>query len=348
MNTSTVSWHIEKHKRGGVTRMSKHNEREPGQNHSNPNIDPNRTASNINLKPSDKTYLQRIDEQLEARYKGKHVIKSNQVHLVTQTVQLGGLFKEEGDDDDYVEVLKNVAEWLEDRYGSDNVIGATIHLDETTPHLHFDVLPLTEDGRLSARDVFSRRALIETQNDLLNHLQQSYPEVNFQRQDPNDRMFKNGQSQKDFEKLADLQAENEKRAIELRTREVTANVMMHEAKRQKQQVEDDEKVLKEREKKLEGQERRLNEREESLNQKEQSYKQELEKGSNERLGALERELKSEYSQKVSRFVNEFRIKYDALVDSKYGDAVQKARHEGRRLPDAAIYEDDKKDFELLL
>jgi len=42
--------------------------------------------------------------------------------------------------------------WLRVRHGQDNVISAALHLDEMTPHLVAYVVPLTRDGRLSARD----------------------------------------------------------------------------------------------------------------------------------------------------------------------------------------------------
>lgn len=42
--------------------------------------------------------------------------------------------------------------WLKARHGSANIVCAEVHLDERTPHLVAYVIPLTRDGRLSARD----------------------------------------------------------------------------------------------------------------------------------------------------------------------------------------------------
>lgn len=42
--------------------------------------------------------------------------------------------------------------WLRKRHGSANVVCGAVHLDETTPHMAVYVVPLTKDGRLSARD----------------------------------------------------------------------------------------------------------------------------------------------------------------------------------------------------
>lgn len=48
--------------------------------------------------------------------------------------------------------------WLAQKYGSDRIVVATVHRDETTPHLSAFVVPLTSDGRLSAKDFIGNRA----------------------------------------------------------------------------------------------------------------------------------------------------------------------------------------------
>lgn len=42
--------------------------------------------------------------------------------------------------------------WLKTRHGAANVLSATIHLDESTPHMVVYVVPMTADMRLSCRD----------------------------------------------------------------------------------------------------------------------------------------------------------------------------------------------------
>ena len=46
--------------------------------------------------------------------------------------------------------------WLKGRYGA-NLVSAVLHLDEATPHIHAVFVPLTEDHRLSAKDLIGRR-----------------------------------------------------------------------------------------------------------------------------------------------------------------------------------------------
>lgn len=49
------------------------------------------------------------------------------------------------------EFFRRSRQWLADKYGADRVVTSTIHRDETSPHLSAFVVPLTRDGRLSAK-----------------------------------------------------------------------------------------------------------------------------------------------------------------------------------------------------
>lgn len=59
-------------------------------------------------------------------------------------------------------------EYFKEKYGAENVVGASLHLDEQTPHLHIEWLPLYEkDGvlELNAYKQTSRQQLREMQTD---------------------------------------------------------------------------------------------------------------------------------------------------------------------------------------
>lgn len=53
-------------------------------------------------------------------------------------------------------------DFFSERYGKENVVSAVVHLDESTPHLHFNLMPVA-DGRLCAKELFDRAALRELQ-----------------------------------------------------------------------------------------------------------------------------------------------------------------------------------------
>jgi hypothetical protein len=58
----------------------------------------------------------------------------------------------------------NIA-FLKAKFGEQNVVSCTLHQDELTPHFHAVVVPLTADGRLSAKDVFNPKTLRELQTE---------------------------------------------------------------------------------------------------------------------------------------------------------------------------------------
>ncbi len=58
----------------------------------------------------------------------------------------------------------NIA-FLKGKFGEQNVVSCTLHQDELTPHFHAVVVPLTADGRLSAKDVFNPKTLRALQTD---------------------------------------------------------------------------------------------------------------------------------------------------------------------------------------
>jgi len=55
--------------------------------------------------------------------------------------------------------------FLQEKYGAKNVVSFTLHQDEKTPHVHAVIVPITPDGRLSAKDTFTRQSLRELQTD---------------------------------------------------------------------------------------------------------------------------------------------------------------------------------------
>lgn len=74
------------------------------------------------------------------------------------------------------EFFKQSFDFLCNRYGEDNVISAWVHEDETTPHMHFAFIPVTENKRkggykVSAKDVLTRTDLQSFHSDLQHYLE---------------------------------------------------------------------------------------------------------------------------------------------------------------------------------
>ena len=284
---STLAYHQMKHKQEAVNQIGRHNEREEDDktNHSNENIDKERTGDNIFLKRSSGSYMRDIKEIVSSRTDKK--IRKNAVVMVGHTLQLGGDALDIPEEEQ-IEILRKGYEFISNRYGESNVISATIHRDETNPHLHVDMVPMTEDGRLSARDVVTRRELRDVQKDFLEFMQTEYPELGFDRLDENERSFSNGLAQKDFELLS-------KEAEQLEQAKAKHDVRDNMYNRKRSKLDDRERSVEEREKGLETRETALEERErrfeQCIRQKEQQNREKEQRN---------REKEQELAQKRSK------------------------------------------------
>ena len=89
-------------------------------------------------------------------------------HLITASPDWNGwgTKKEE-------EFFKKSLEFLNKKYGKENVIACSIHRDETTPHLIVYVVPIDEKGGLNAKKWLGGRSkLSQTQTEFANHVKE--------------------------------------------------------------------------------------------------------------------------------------------------------------------------------
>lgn len=69
--------------------------------------------------------------------------------------------------------FRDCLQFHQERFG--HVISAVVHYDESTPHMHVISVPLTRDGRLSARDVIGNRTkMIKTQDEFYKQVGREY------------------------------------------------------------------------------------------------------------------------------------------------------------------------------
>lgn len=64
--------------------------------------------------------------------------------------------------------------FFQKHYGKENVMYCHCHMDESNPHIHIGVLPVTPDGRLSARDLFNPKSLEKLQTDFHRDVSKNY------------------------------------------------------------------------------------------------------------------------------------------------------------------------------
>ena len=206
--------------------------------HTNESIDPTKSDQNINLRPDlQGTYNQRFNKIMDEHYTGRRKKdgtpwlssgKNASIKLLQISVNIGEVDDEgkpinELTDEELVKLYKDdIYPMLEDEYGRENIVGAAIHLDESKPHLHIDVVPLTEDGRLSAKEIVGGKGKMhQNQSKWLKQMQEKRPDLNFVRK-------KDGVNGLELDKLKELTA-----IAEDKGEEKALNVLMSMHKQEK-------------------------------------------------------------------------------------------------------------------
>lgn len=167
---SMLACHVRKFGSSGVHAMQSHHQREY-ENSSNADIDPERTHLNYDLHNAEPiNYSQRVNEIIEEGYTGEKKIRSDAVKLVGIIVTAEKEFFDKLGVEETKEFFKESLEFIKAEYGEKNIVSAVVHMDEKTPHLHASIVPLTQDGRLSGKDLFDKYKLIKLQDKFPQHL----------------------------------------------------------------------------------------------------------------------------------------------------------------------------------
>lgn len=155
---------MEKYKRTDVVGIERENERDENYKSTrNPQIDKSKTHLNYHIIPFEKKYLSFIDERIK-RLSPKRKIKDDAVLITSFILGSDKEFFDGISPEAQKQFFDDCTEFFAERYGKENVVSAVVHLDESTPHLHFNLMPVT-GGRLCAKELFDRSALRKLQTD---------------------------------------------------------------------------------------------------------------------------------------------------------------------------------------
>lgn len=149
--------HMMKIKSGAVGGIQSHNNREH-EPKTNPDVDMLRSHENYDLVPCD-NYRRAIKEKLSDLVESGRAVRKDAVVVCNFIVTSDSDTMEALGADRQRAFFEDAVKWFSDRYGADRVLNATVHMDENTPHLHIGVMPITQDGRLSAKAIFTKTEL---------------------------------------------------------------------------------------------------------------------------------------------------------------------------------------------
>lgn len=167
--------HMISYKRQAAIGILRHDERCHGDKvvaRKNEKIDPARTKFNYNLAPQRHGSFKEHLEYLERS--GIKVSKRKDLNVMTSWVIT---LPQNVPHYEHERFFRSVYDFLSKRYGADTVLSATVHLDETTPHMHFCFVPVAakENGErtVSSKIVCSRADLRSFHKDLSQHMEQN-------------------------------------------------------------------------------------------------------------------------------------------------------------------------------
>lgn len=160
---------------GNESAMTDHIER----NVISPNVDPTRIHLNkelIDFPDGVKDRTEAIEHRLKhaglERQIGKNQVKVIRLMLSASPEDMKRI-QEEGKLNDW---CQDNIDWIKKTYGEDNLVAATLHLDEQTPHIHASVVPIVRGER---RQKTPRKKPEDNQG------QRQKPKRRYKKKDPN-------------------------------------------------------------------------------------------------------------------------------------------------------------------
>lgn len=162
-------FHIEKGKGNGSS-IGSHIDREIGREYTYHNADPNRRDLNqhFNITKYSKMPLsQAINKRIAEGYTGEKAIRKDAVKYLSIVMtgtheNMTGIFADQKKKKDWIQANY---EYAAQEFGKDNILRFSLHMDEKTPHIHLVVVPLTADGRLSAKERMGDRIEMSAKQD---------------------------------------------------------------------------------------------------------------------------------------------------------------------------------------
>lgn len=164
-----------KYKGPEIANIEAHNERTKDKYASNPDIDPSRSHLNFHLIEPERRYRAEAERQIkEAGCR----TRSDSVRLVEALVTASPEFFQGKKKAEIKAFFQEAVTFIQRHQDPKTIVSAAVHLDEKTPHMHLCFVPLTEDGRLSAKDIMgNKKKLTWWQDEFWKHMVKRFPDL---------------------------------------------------------------------------------------------------------------------------------------------------------------------------
>ena len=164
-----------KYKGPEISNIEAHNERTKEKYASNPDIDLSRSKRNFHLIEPAGRYRAEAERQISAA--GCRTRKDS-IRVVEVLFTATPEFFKSKNKAEIRAFFTEALHFLEQHQAKETILSAVVHMDEKTPHMHLCFVPLTEDGRLSAKDIMgNKKKLTWWQDKFWEHMVQKYPDL---------------------------------------------------------------------------------------------------------------------------------------------------------------------------
>ena len=164
-----------KYKGPEISNIEAHNERTKEKYASNPDIDCSRSKYNFHLIEPAGRYRAEAESQIQAA--GCRT-RTDSVRVVETMFTATPEFFKGKKLPEVRRYFEESLRFFEQHQSRKTIIAAVVHMDEKTPHMHLSFVPLTADGRLSAKEIVgNKKKLTWWQDRFWEHMVQKYPDV---------------------------------------------------------------------------------------------------------------------------------------------------------------------------
>lgn len=164
-----------KYKGPEIGHIESHNERTKEKYASNPDIDTSRSHLNFHLAAPERKYRAEAEKQIAAA--GCRT-RSDSVRVVEVLVTASPEFFKGKKKAEVRAYFNEALDFMQKHQSKDTIISAVVHMDEKTPHMHLCFVPLTEDKRLSAKEIVgNKKKLTWWQDEFWKHMVKKYPDL---------------------------------------------------------------------------------------------------------------------------------------------------------------------------
>ncbi|MCV9887309.1 MobV family relaxase [Metabacillus halosaccharovorans] len=115
-------------------------------------------------------YIKAVESRIEQAVLTKKKIRRDAVRLCEFLITSESKFFENLSVKNKKRFFIKALEFLQEKYGAENIIYASVHNEEKLSHMHVGLVPITADYRLNANHIFSRLNLAMLQDDILNYM----------------------------------------------------------------------------------------------------------------------------------------------------------------------------------